>query len=67
MFYHRKKTEIFWSGCPPHSGPKSWCTVHNFNKSLKMNKSTVAAKKDATLNFANISSTEDHIFMKLET
>ena len=27
----------------------------------------VAAKKNASLNFANISSTEDHIFMKLET
>ena len=28
---------------------------------------TVAAKKNASLNFANISSTEDHIFMKLDT
>ena len=28
---------------------------------------TVADKKKATLNFANISSTEDQIFMKLET
>ena len=59
-----------------NSNPKIWSSFYSnfwylpgldFFCELWTLQDTVAAKKNASLNFANISSTDDQIFMKLET